>query len=140
MDINYYYLAIYIPVIGVIFSILSIIKNYLYSMVELKRLKSFQTYETLMEYYFDKAYTTVYKDQILVFSSEGMSPKEEDIKQIQHDYLELLIKMFGEWLMIQFENYYGDRSTLFFNALTYFDNHYENDAIKEDAINKQLEQ
>ena len=70
----------------------------------------------------------------------NLLPKEEDIKQIQHMYLELLNKLFGDWLMEQFEEYYGSRSTLYFNALTYFDNMYENDAIKEHAINKQMQQ
>jgi len=139
-SINIYYIAIYIPVIGVIFSILSIIKNYLTNIVDLKMLKTFQDYETLAEYYFDKSYTTIYKDNILVFSVEGMSPKEEDITNIQHKYLELLNTLMGDWMVNQFIKYYGDKHAFYVNALTYFDHHYENDAIKESAIHKQLQE
>jgi hypothetical protein len=139
-NINWYFVCVFIPCIGVIFSILSIIKKYLNDIVDLKLMKSFQEYETLMEYYFEKAYVTIYKDNIMVYSVEGMSPKEEDIKNIQHRYLELLGSLMGDWLMNQLIKYYGDRHTLYVNALTYFDAHYENDAVKEAAINKQLQE
>jgi len=139
-DINWYYIALYIPVIGVVFSILSIIKNYLINIIDLKRMKIYQDYETLAEYYFDKSYTTIYKDNILVFSVEGLSPKEEDIKDIQHKYLELINTLMGDWMVSQFVKYYGDKHAFYVNALTYFDSHYENDAIKESAINKQMQE
>lgn len=134
----YFYLSIYIPVIAIIFSVLSIINKYLQNITDIKMMKSFQDYETLMDYYFDKAYTTIYKDNILVFSVEGMSPNEEDVENIQHQYLDLLTKMMGSWLLNRIENYYGDRKTFYYNALTYFDVHYENDAIKKDAIENQI--
>jgi len=139
-NINWFYVAMYIPILGVIFSILSIIKEYLSNITDLKILKAYQEYETLAEYYYDKSYSMIYKDNILVFSAEGVSPNEEDIKDIQHKYIELLVTLMGDWLTDQFIKYYGDRHTFYVNALSFFDSRYENDAIKESAINKQMQE
>ena len=138
-NITLWDIAIYVPSICVVFSILSIIKKYLSDIVDLKRMTLFKDFEAILEFYYNKAYSTIYKDQILVFSVEGLSPKEEDIKKIQHMYLDLFRKLCGEWLMKQFFKYYGDNSTIYCNALAYFDNQYENDAVRESAINNQID-
>jgi len=140
ININWYFMLVYIPVIGVIFSILSIINKYLNNIVDLKRVKIYQDYETLGEYYFDKSYLTIYKDNILVYSVEGMSPKEEDITKIQHKYLELLVTLMGDWMVDQFIKYYGSKHAFYMNALSFFDSRYEDDAIKESVINKQIQE
>jgi len=138
-NINWYYVALYIPAMGVLLSLLSIIQQYCKNIADLRKMNSFQNFETIAEYYFERSYTTIYKDKILVFSAEGMSPREEDIKDIQHQYLDLTVKMMGNWIFEQLVDYYGSESTLYFNALTFFDNHYENDAIKDMAIDKQIQ-
>jgi len=139
-NIDWFTIALYIPMIGVVLSILSIIKAYLTNIVNLKRICNYENYETLAEYYYQKAYTIIYKDNILVYSVEGMSPKEEDVKKIQHKYLELIVDLMGEWMIEQFERYYGDRHAFYINALTFFDINYEDDAVKESAINKQMQE
>jgi len=127
-----------LSVFGVFVSALSIVQQYFKNIVDLQKIKEFKNYETLAEYYFNKAYNIIYKDKIMVYSAEGVSPNEDDIKEIQHIYLELLLQMMGKWIMENLSEYYGDESTVYFNALCYFDEKFENDSLRSSVIEKQI--
>jgi len=127
-----------------------IISFYLYNKLDIKktkiiykldieRIKHFEKYETLFSLYLDKAYKTIYKDHILVYSVDAVSPNEEDITKIQKLYMKLLLELMGENLISEFIGYYGNIEALFKNAIIYFDGEYENDAIKQSAIQKQMD-
>jgi len=138
---NYWlYICIVIILEINVYTIISIFnkKNNLNYSIE--RLKIFEKYETLLALYTEKAYQVIYKDHIMVYSVEGMSPKEEDIVEIQKLYLSLLLEIMGPKLVNEMLNYYGNDDALYKNALIYFDSEYENDAIKKSAIDRQLSQ
>jgi len=99
---------------------------------------NFEKYETLLSLYMDKSYVTIYKDHILVYSVDGLSPDEDDILKIQKLYIELLLTLLGPNLVNEYLDYFGSYDTLFKNAILYFDEKYESDSIKKSAIDKQL--
>jgi hypothetical protein len=98
---------------------------------QLEMVKNFDSYATLLEYYMSKAYEIIYKERILVYSLEGMKIDEQTFSVCCTDFANLVLKLIGPKLTNELSSFYGDRSTLFFNILQYFQSRIEDDAVRE---------
>jgi len=99
-------------------------------------IKEFPNYLTILEYHMSKAYDIIYKDRILVYSLEATRIKDEDFNRITEDFVRLVIKFIGPSLYKTFCEFYGDENTFIFNVAEYFNNKYEEDAIRKQTIDE----
>jgi len=132
MNIEFYFYSTFSVVIAVM---IFITFNKLYN--HLKRvncIKNFTEYATVLEYHLSKAYDLIHKDQILTYSLDGARVKEEDIDKISEDFVRLTIKLIGPTLYKEYITLYGDDDTFIFNIIEYFNTHYEDDAIRKQAL------
>jgi hypothetical protein len=130
----YYYLSSIILVVLFLISIVSI-KVYNH-MKRVSCIKNFPDYVVVLEYHLVRAYELVHKDEILIYSLEASRVREEDIDKVSEHFVRLVIKLIGPTLYKEFINLYGDDSTFIFNIIEYFNTRYEDDAIRNDAINE----
>jgi len=97
---------------------------------------NFTNYTAILQYHMEKAYNMVHKDKILVFSLEGLKPREEDVEAIAKDFATLTIQLLGNKLYIELSDFYGSDESLLRNLFEYFNTRFEEDEIRETTINK----
>lgn len=131
MNIELYYLSSMI--LFLIFISIVMIKFYGHTK-RVNCVKNFADYIAVLEYHMARAYELVHKDQILVYSLEASRIREEDVDKVSEDFVRLVIKLIGPTLYKEFINLYGDDSTFLFNVIEYFNTRYEDDAIRNQAI------
>ena len=76
--------------------------------------KSFDSHISVLEYHMHKAFEIIYKDRILVYSVDGLSPNEGELDVIAKDFSRLVLKMLGPAFVEQFILLYGNEETLLF--------------------------
>ena len=104
----------------------------------IESIKNFDSYISVLIYHMSKAFDIIYKDRILIYSIEGTKHTERDIDLISRDYCSLVLKMLGKSLTEQFIILYGDKKTLLFNILEYFNSKYEDDSIRQSSIDSMV--
>ncbi len=75
---------------------------------------------SLLEYFLDQAYTTIYNDHIITYSSsgEGSIPKDE-METIERNFVKLSFSLMGETNEQFLIEFFGTRSTIVNNMLLY---------------------
>lgn len=96
-------------------------------------LKSFFELQPILEWHMERAYKITYKDEILVYSIDGMTIKEDDYTNVQKKFIILTRELMGEFMFMQLTQLYGDERALYRNMCIYFDDAYENDKIRVGA-------
>ena len=102
--------------------------------IRLDVLKNFPDYMGLLDYYLDKSFNIIYKEKIFIFSIEATKPSENQYSTISKDFVTLLLKLLGTNLKREFIRLYGNEETFMFNVLEYFSSKYENDEIRNEAL------
>ena len=91
-------------------------------------------YKTIIEmftYFLDKAYSVIYNDQLIVYTSSGINkslPKEE-IETIERNFIKLSIELMGKENEKTVRSFYGDESTMINNMLIFFRQKLESDTL-----------
>ena len=99
-----------------------------------KLISQFEHIHAILSFHMEAAYETVHKDNILVYSLDGVKPKEEDITKISHEFVKLTMKLAGPNMLETFEALYGDDETLLFVMLDFFNRRFEDDEIRASAV------
>jgi hypothetical protein len=123
-------IAIGCGVVFVVKVILSIIKNS--KIVEY--VNNFSQFRSILEYHMEKAYEMIHKEHILTYSLDAFRIDEKDYDKISKEFVKLVSKFLGPSLLKEFINLYGDVDTYTFNVLDYFSVRYENDEIRNTAL------
>ncbi len=97
---------------------------------------NFTNYTGILNYHMEKAYNMVHKDKVLVFSLEGLRPKEEELDAIAKDFVNLSIKLLGNKFYKDLCDLYGGEDSLLLNIFEYFNTRFEDDEIRESTLNK----
>jgi len=100
---------------------------------------NYTNYIAILQYHMEKAYNMVHKDKILVFSLEGLRPREEDIERIAKDFANLTIQLLGNKFYTELTEFYGNDESLFKNLFEYFNTRFEDDEIREATVDKLTE-
>jgi hypothetical protein len=100
---------------------------------------NYTNYIAILQYHMEKAYNIVHKDKILVFSLEGLRPREEDIEAIAKDFANLTIQLLGNKFYTELTEFYGSDESLFKNLFEYFNTRFEDDEIREATVDKLTE-
>ncbi len=133
---NYLYFAIIMIFILLFFLLLKKETNKFRDIVVIKNYESFIA---VLEYYMGKAFDIIYKDQILIYSIEATSPKEEMIEKAMRDHLNLTLKLLGPAMHERYLDFFGSEECFYFNISEYFNNRYESDEIKKASVNNIME-
>ena len=96
--------------------------------------KSFCEYRAVLEYNMEKAYDMIHKEHILTYSLDAFRIKDEDFDKISQEFVKLLQKFIGPVLLKEYINFYGDEDTFIFVVLEFFGTKYENDEIRNTAM------
>ena len=125
-------LNICITVIVIAYIFLRFIKNCFLTL-------NFTNYTAILQYHMEKSYNMIHKDKILVFSLDGLRPREEDVDSISKEFANLTLKFLGEKNYKDLVDFYGSEDSLLRNIFEYFNTRFEDDEIRETTINKLTE-
>lgn len=100
----------------------------------LEYIKKFSDYRAVLEYHLEKAYDMIHKEHILAYSLDAFRIDDNDYDKISKEFVRLLEKFIGPVLLKEFVYLYGDENTFVFNLLEYFSTKYENDEIRNTAL------
>lgn len=97
-------------------------------------MKNFSDYRAILEYNMEKAYDMIHKEHILTYSLDAYRIDEEDYDKISKEFVRLVGKLCGPVLLKEFIFLYGSIENYTFNLLEYFSTRYENDEIRNQAL------
>ena len=121
-------------------SIVSYFSYKVYTRVSIDRvIKNHNFYIAILQYNMDKAYETIYKDNILIYSVEATKIPDTDFNTYTRDFILLVQKLLGPRLMNEFIFLYGNYDTFTFNVADYFNRKYEEDEIRKDSMENLME-
>lgn len=113
--------------------------EYLKSKTRLETITKFTDLAGLFQYYLEKSYQIVYKDQILIYSLEATKPNDDQFIKAAKTFTNLVLKLLGPSLTQDLINLHGDEDTLLFNITEYFNDRYENDEIRSASMEEMME-
>ena len=93
------------------------------------RIKNFNSYIVVLHYYMERAYEIIYKENILIYSMEGMRVTEEQFNDASKKFASFVIRMIGPNLKESYVSFYGDERTFYFNIMEFFNYKYESDEL-----------
>lgn len=113
------------------------------SLFEYKRretiIKNFESYIAVFQFYMDKAYNMIHKDQILIYSVEATTLPDAEFDKACKDFIQLVEKLMGPRLIQEMIFLYGDYETFLFNCMEYFNSRYDEDEIRKASVNEMFE-
>ena len=119
---------------------LSMIKTYLNQKQLNYFIKNFTDYITLLNYHMEKAYQIVHKDKMLIYSVEAIKIDDQQFNQYAKEFAILVMQLLGPTLEKEFNKFYGNEETFYFNLIEYFNTQYEDDGIRESSVANLMEQ
>ena len=102
-------------------------------------IKNFPSYVATLQHTMDKSYEIIYRDKVLIFSLEGMKIDDAHFAAISRDFMALTLKFLGPTLSKEMEYLYGDKDTLYFNIIEYFNSKFEDDEIRKSARERMMD-
>ena len=85
----------------------------------------FKTIDRILE----TAFNTIYKEQVMAFSSEGVRPDSKSYETIQRNFIKLVLILMGPAIEKELTIFFGNRQTLIQYINTFFQNQLDNDEI-----------
>jgi len=101
--------------------------------------KNYTVYNAILQYNMDRAYETIYKDSILIYSVEATKISDKDFSTFTKTFILLVEKLLGPKLRKEFIYLYGDYQTFTFNVADYFNRKYEDDEVRKGAVDNLME-
>lgn len=107
------------------------VRNSVPSLLNLEIIKNFESYMAVLEYHMRKAYDIIFKDQIMIYSVESIKLDDKHFEEVSKQFVKLVLKLMGKTIEGELEYLYGDKDTLMFNILEYFNQRYEDDEVRK---------
>lgn len=120
---------------GGFYSIITTINKYINNKMEMEYVKHFKEYVAVLEYHMQKAYDLIHKDRVLIYSLEAVKPGEDEIESAAKSFAKLTLKFLGPKLEKDLVLVYGDKATLLFTMIEYFNERFESDEIRDHSMN-----
>jgi len=99
-------------------------------------IKNSDSYFRTIDQILNNAYNTVYKEQVVAFSAEGLRPDSKTYETIQRNFIKLVLMLMGERVEKELVLFFGDAQTLIQYINTFFQSQLDNDEILEYVKNK----
>lgn len=99
-----------------------------------KLIEKFVDLHSILSFHMEGSYETIHKDNILIYSLDGVKPNEKDIDKLCHEFVKLTIKLSGPNMIETFIKLYGEEDNLYFVMMDYFNRRFEDDEIRAQAI------
>ena len=126
----FYFVLVYL----FIYTAFKRVMNYFDQKENKKLIENFDHIHAILTFHMEGSYETIHKDNILVYSLDGVKPSEDDITKISHEFVKLTMRLAGANMMDTFIRLYNDEDTLFFVMLDFFNRRFEDDEIRAQAI------
>ena len=130
-------IQLYIILVAIGFGIL-FVRKVVYSIIRNSKRRdyiiNFNQYRSILEYHMEKAYDMIHKEHILTYSLDAFRIDDKDYDKISKEFVRLVSKFIGPSLLNEFIKMYGDVDTYTFNVLDFFSTKYENDEIRNTAL------
>jgi len=123
---------------GLLFFLINTVKIFLNKKISIDYTKNFKDYIVILDYHMQKAYDIIHKDRILIYSLEAIRPGDDEITSAAKDFSKLVLKFLGPRLEEDLSFLYGNKKTLIFNIVEYFNSKFENDEVRDHAINNMM--
>lgn len=138
---NFYLISIFFLSLIIIY-LLNYIKNLKYSfnlsLHERKQRQScileFEKYTLTLRFFQEKAFEIIYKDNILIYSLEGLKPNNEEFNILAKKFLKLFLKLMGPNLVQEYIYFFGSEESFYLNMIEFFNTRYEDDEIRKSSI------
>ncbi len=130
LNCSIFFILFFLVVSIVIFLTEKLIRYYF----DIVRIKNYESYLAVLDYYMKRAYSIIYKEQILIYSIEATAPTPELLNKAMKDYLNLTLKMLGPKVKQQYVDFFGNEDTLYFNIIEFFNSNIEHDEIKKASV------
>lgn len=101
---------------------------------------NFDKYIVILNYFMQSSYEVIYRDKIFVYSQQGFTPNEDDIKSSTRDFVKLTVELMGRELKNKLVKIFGSEEVLFRNMTEYFNNNILKDEIREMSLSSIPEQ
>ena len=93
-------------------------------------MNKYKTILDMMEYFYDKAYSLIYTDQIIAYTSSGYTKiQKEEFETIERNFVKLTLDLMGSENQKLAEKFYGGLDSLLENMLLYIRQRIEQDKI-----------
>jgi hypothetical protein len=99
-----------------------------------KLIEKFDHIHAILTFHMEGSYETIHKDNILIYSLDGVKPDEKEIDKLSHEFVKLTLRLAGPNMIQLFTDLYGDEETLFFVMIDYFNRRFESDEIRSSAL------
>jgi len=99
-----------------------------------KLIETFDHNHAVLTFHMESAYETIHKDNILVYSLDGVKPNEDEIDKISHEFVKLTLKLMGSNIFDTMVKLYGSDDTVYFVMLDYFNRRFEDDEIRASTV------
>lgn len=100
----------------------------------IKLIEKFDHNHAILSFHMEGAYETIHKDNILVYSLDGVKPNENEIDKISHEFVKLTLKLMGKNIFEAMVKLYGGEETVYFVMLDYFNRRFEDDEIRATTV------
>ena len=105
-----------------------------YKKNNVEKIKEFGSYLSFLHYHMDRAYDIIHKDQILVYSVDGMKLEEDKLELAVKNFSKITLDFIGPIMSEELVDLYGDEDTLLLNIAEYFTTKYEDDEIRDESL------
>lgn len=102
-------------------------------------IKNFESYSAVLQFYMEKAYQVIHKDQVLTYSLEATTLPDKEFRKASIDFIQLVEKLLGPTLINEMIFVFGNYDTFVFNLAEYFNTRYDDDEIRKTAMNDIME-
>ncbi len=119
--------------------VIYILRKVYYDLKRERMIKGFVAYSAVLDYFLEKAYEIIHKDQVLIYSLEATTLPDDEFNKVSKEFLRLAQKVMGPSLLKEFTIFYGDYETLVFNMAEYFSSKHDQDEIRKSAIEDMME-
>ena len=139
----YYEFLMKIPILNILYFLLILlcsasafkrVMEHLEKKENVKLVEKFVDIHSILSFHMDASYETIHKDNILVYSLDGVKPNEKDIDHLCHEFVKLTLKLAGPNMIKIFTELYGEDDNLFFVMMDYFNRRFEDDEIRASAV------
>ena len=105
-----------------------------YKKANVEKIKAFDSYLAFLHYHMERSYDIVHKDQILLYSIEGIKLEEQKLELAAKHFIRITLDFIGPIMKQELIDLYGDEETLLLNISEFFSTKYEDDAIRDESI------
>jgi len=95
----------------------------------------YKEYISILQYFMEKAFEQVWKEQIFPYSVDGISPPQQELETAERNFIKLTFELIGTKIKDVLCTFFGSERNLIENLHIFFESKTDSDQIR-DLISK----